>query len=92
MKDIRSNGRKFWKLKNKILTENNSNITNLYKNEKTNEITSDNKEMDDALNKQFESVFTSNMNTLPNIEPNENNIIGEIKVTRQGIVKFLKKQ
>ena len=92
LKDIRSNGRKFWKLKNKILTENNSNITNLYKNEKTKEITSDNKQMADALNKQFESVFTSITNTLPDTETNENNIIGEIKVTRQGIVKFLKKQ
>ena len=92
IKDIRSNGRRFWKVKNKILTENNSSIGNLYSNEKEKTITDNNKEMADALNKQFESVFTNNSKTPPVVEADTNNVIKDIYVTKTGIIKFLKRQ
>ena len=92
IKDIRSNGRRFWKVKNKILTENNSSIGNLYINENDKTTTDNNKEMADALNKQFESVFNNNNETPPAVEADTNNVIKDFYVTRTGIIKFLKRQ
>ena len=51
IKDIRSNGRRFWKVKNKILTDNNSNIKSLYSDENCTKITDNDKEMANLLNK-----------------------------------------
>ena len=48
--------------------------------------------MADALNKQFESVFTKDTNKPPNVAANTNNVINDFHVTRKGIIKFLKRQ